>query len=382
MTAPIPSPQYDLIIIGAGPAGCAAALALRDAGLRIAVIDKHSFPRDKVCGDAIPGRAIKYLREIDAQFADRLSAFTEKLSTRRTVCYYNNKMLDFSWSLEAYTATREHFDNFFFSGIKDRQGIDTLEGVVVQDIERTVGGYTVITKGGSRVYTCTMLIGADGINGVTARKLASREIDRKHHVAGVRAYYSGVSGMEDTCTEVYFDRKYLPGYFWVFPVKGGIVNAGMGILSDDVIKRKINVKEAFYDFISRSDVLKEKFRDAQLLGTLQGCGLPMGSRWVTMSGDHFLLAGDAASLIDPVSGDGIGNAVLSGKLAAEQVMRCFAAGDFSAAFMKRYEQELYEKAGADMKRKTRVLKTLARMPFLFNTVFTIGRHRIVKKFMK
>src|SRR5262245_20317142 len=75
------SDQYDVIIVGAGPAGCACAMALRNSGLRVALIEKHQFPRDKVCGDAIPGRAIKFLHEIDPQFAVRLAAFTEKLPT-------------------------------------------------------------------------------------------------------------------------------------------------------------------------------------------------------------------------------------------------------------------------------------------------------------
>jgi geranylgeranyl reductase family protein len=376
------SEQYDVIIVGAGPAGCACAMALKNSGLRIAIIDKHQFPRDKVCGDAIPGRAIKFLHEIDPQFAERLAAFTEKLSTRSTRCYYNNKQLDFTWTLQAYTVTREHFDNFLFASLKNSRDIHTLEGIAVSDIVRSTNGYTIIAKNTNKRFECTMLIGADGINGVTAKKLTARQMDRKHHVAGVRAYYSGVSDMDDTCTEVYFDKKYLPGYFWVFPIKGGMVNAGMGILSDMVVRNKINVKDAFYDFIERSPVLKEKFKNAQLVGTLQGCGLPMGSRWVNMCGDHFLLAGDAASLIDPVSGDGIGNAVLSGKLAAEQVKQCFASNNFSAAFVKNYERVLYKRAGAEMRRKTKVLKTMARMPFLFNAAFILGQNRVIKKFMK
>lgn len=374
--------HYDVIIAGAGPAGCACAMALKNAGLRVALIDKHRFPRDKVCGDAIPGRAIKFLHEIDPLFAERLAAFTEKLPTRSTLCYYNNKKLDFNWTLEAYTVTREHFDNFLFEHLKNNKEIETLEGVTITDTVWNENGYTVIVKDSDKRYTCTLLIGADGINGVTAKKLTARQIDRKHHVAGVRAYYTGVTGMEETCTEVYFDRKYLPGYFWVFPIKGGRVNAGMGILSDTVARNKINVKNAFYDFIERSPVLKEKFKNARLEGALQGCGLPMGSRWVPMSGDHFLLAGDAASLIDPVSGDGIGNAVLSGKLAAEQVKQCFATKNFSAAFVKNYDELLYKRAGADMRRKTRVLKTMARLPFLFEAAFIVGQNKVIKKFMK
>jgi menaquinone-9 beta-reductase len=374
--------HFDVIIIGAGPAGCACAMALKDSGLRVALIDKHQFPRDKVCGDAVPGRAIKFLQEIDPLFQEKLSGLTEKLPTRHTCCYYNNRKLIFTWTLEAYTATREHFDNFLLSIIKNANYINILEGVAVNDIVSDAGGHTVIAKDSDTRYHCTMLIGADGINGVTAKKLTARHIDRKHHVAGLRAYYSGVSGIQDTCTEVYFDRKYLPGYFWVFPIKGGIVNAGMGILSDTVVRKKINVKTAFYDFIERSPVLKEKFRNAQLVGTLQGCGLPMGSRWVNMCGDRFMLAGDAASLIDPISGDGIGNAVLSGKLAAEQAIQCFTSNNFSAAFIKNYANRLYKLAGADMHRKTKVLKTMARLPFLFEAAFIAGQNRIIKKFMK
>jgi geranylgeranyl reductase family protein len=382
MEEPRYPPFYDVIIVGAGPAGSACALALSNAGLQVAVIDKYTFPRDKVCGDAIPGRAIKHLHAIDPRFEAALAAFCEKLPTKRTICYYNNKELDFNWSLEAYTATRMSFDNFLFSIIKTRPSIHIMENTEVNDIIKTEKGYAIAIRNSQQRFTCTMLVGADGTNGLSAKKLTDTQMDRKHHVAAVRAYYTGVADMEDTCTEVYFDRKYLPGYFWVFPIKGGLVNAGMGVLSDDVIRKRVNVKKAFYDFIERSDILRRKFKDALPVGTLQGCGLPLGSRKVAMSGDHFILTGDAACLIDPVSGDGIGNAVLSGKLAAEQVVRCFSADNFSADYIKQYEQELYKAVGAEMKRKGAVLKSFARMPFLFDIAFSIGKNRVVKQFMK
>jgi geranylgeranyl reductase family protein len=373
---------YDVIIIGAGPAGCSCALALKDAGLHVAVIDKHTFPRDKVCGDAIPGRAIKFLHEIAPQFGTALSGFGEKLPTKTTICYYNNKELEFSWSLEAYTSTRMSFDNFLFSLVKQQPSFDVMEGLEVNDVIRTATGYSVSARSSHQRFDCTMLIGADGTNGLTAKKLTGIQLNRKHHVAAVRAYYTGIADMEDTRTEVYFDKKYLPGYFWVFPISGGLANVGMGVLSDDVVQKSMNVKKAFYDFIERSERLRGKFRDAQPAGTLQGCGLPLGSRQVAMSGDHFLLAGDAACLVDPVSGDGIGNAVLSGKLAAEQVIRSFSARNFSAPYLKTYEQQLYRAVGAEMRKKGAVLKSFARMPFLFDIAFSIGKNRVVKKFMK
>ncbi len=373
--------HYDVIIIGAGPAGAACALGLRNAGLRVAIIDKHTFPRDKVCGDAIPGRAIKTLQAMDPAFGDAVRSFPEKLITRSTRCYYKGKQLDFSWSLDAYTATRMDFDHFLFSLVRSHTNTAIMEGLEVKQISQTENGYTLTTKN-EQSFDCSLLVGADGVNGLSAKRLGAYQMDRHHHVAAVRAYYTGVADMEDTCTEIYFDKKYLPGYLWVFPIKGGLVNVGLGILSAELVRHHIDVKKAFYDFIERSRSLKQRFREAKPAGPLQGCGLPLGSRWVQMSGDRFLLAGDAASLIDPVSGDGIGNAVLSGKLVAEQAIRCFQAGNFSAAYMKTYEQELYRMVGAEMARKAGVLKWMSKMPLLFELAFYVGRHQAIRNFIK
>jgi len=188
--------------------------------------------------------------------------------------------------------------------------------------------------------------------------------------------------MDETCTEIYFDKKYLPGYLWVFPINGGLVNVGLGILSAQLIRQHIDVKKAFYDFIERSPILRSRFRNATPVTALQGCGLPLGSRWVQMRGDHFLLTGDAASLIDPVSGDGIGNAVVSGKLAAEQAIRCFAENDFSLQHMLPYERELYRTLGKEMLQKAGMLKWMAKMPFLFELAFMAGKNKAIRNFIK
>ncbi len=373
---------YDVIIIGAGPAGCAAALALQHSGLRVAIIDKHHFPRDKVCGDAIPGRAIKGLKEIDASFKDKLASFDKKILTKQTVCYYNNKEVDFNWKQEAYTSTRMHFDDFLFSVVKDTSAIDVFENTEIKDFTKEENGFTIFSRNNASLFKATMLIGADGTNGVTAKKLAGFEMDRKHHVASVRAYYKDLIDVEASRCEIYFDKKYLPGYFWIFPVTDGIANVGFGMLSEDVVQKNINVKKSFYDFIERSDVLQRKFKHANIEGTLQGCGLPLGSRWINMSGDNFILTGDAASLVDPVSGAGIGNAVISGKLAAEQVIQCFQSKNFGASFIKAYDKKLYKMIGIELKKNGWALKYFSRLPWLINAAFSMGKSNFLKKFIK
>ena len=374
--------NYDVIIIGAGPAGCTAALALRNSGLRVAVIDKYIFPRDKVCGDAIPGRAIKYLKEIYPAFTDALAAFDEKVITKKTVCFYNQKKVEFNWMQEAYTSARIDFDNLLFSIVKNKTGTDVFEGIEIKDIARQENSFIISPRNSKAVFSATMIIGADGINGVTAKKLANFQIDKKHHVASVRAYYSDIDQLEESCTEIYFDKKYLPGYFWIFPLNKGMANVGFGMLSEDVVRKNINVKKSFYDFIERSETLKHKFKHAKADGGLQGCGLPLGSRWVTMSGDYFMLTGDAASLVDPVSGAGIGNAVLSGKLAAEKVIECFAEKTFGAQFMRSYDKKLYRMIGLELKKNGWALKYFSRIPLLINLGFTMGKSNFLKKFIK
>src|SRR6185437_2819570 len=107
--------KYDVVIIGAGPAGCTCALALKDAGLKVALLDKQDFPRDKVCGDAIPGRAVKTLKSISPLFEAAFRKFHGKLETKQTVLYYKGQEITFDWVGEAYTCARMEFDNFLFS---------------------------------------------------------------------------------------------------------------------------------------------------------------------------------------------------------------------------------------------------------------------------
>jgi flavin-dependent dehydrogenase len=274
------------------------------------------------------------------------------------------------------------FDNFLFSIVKNKTSTDIFENTEINNITKKDNCFSVSARNNKQLFKTTMLIGADGINGITAKKLGGYQIDRKHHVASVRAYYKGLDNVEETRSEIYFDKKYLPGYFWIFPITGGVANVGFGMLSEDAVRKNINVKKSFYDFIERSEVLQYKFKHAKQDGALQGCGLPLGSRWTRMSGDHFILAGDAASLVDPVSGAGIGNAVLSGKLAAEQTIKCFESQNFNAAFMKTYDNNLYKMIGAELKRNGAALKYFSRIPMLIDIAFSIGKSNFLKKFIK
>jgi len=372
MTYEGPGKIYDLAIIGAGPAGISCALALKGSGLRMALFDKSTFPRNKICGDAIPGRAIRVLKEIIPGFQDRFRDFRELQAIEESFFYYGSKRFHHSWTLEAYTCRRMEFDNFLLSLLKEQNTAEIYEGAKIRDVSHEGNRWQLGTAEG-RKFSARMIVGADGVNGVTAKLQGGRRTDRDQHVTAVRAYYKGIRDVNATSTEFYIDKKYIPGYFWIFPLAGGFYNAGFGMLSGMIAKKNINLRQAFGDFISRSEILRYRFGNAEPAGPLEAYGIPLGPGQRVKSGDGLLLTGDAASLVDPLSGDGIGNAVLSGSLAARQVRRCFEAGDFSQLFMKQYDSDISRELGQELRQNSFMQKMASGMPWLPQIVFTAGK---------
>ena len=376
-----PSEKFDVIIAGAGPAGSTCALALKDAGLKVVVVEKSSFPRDKVCGDAIPGRAVKILKSIDPEYGIAMRSLAEKYETRSTALHYDRRQLIINWAGEAYTSPRIHFDNFLFGLMQRHAGATIITGDSPQQLIRSDGDVLLSLASGRRLQS-PLIIGADGAHSFVGRSFCSHAIARDHHVASVRAYYSGVQGLDENTNEVYFDKRYLPSYLWVFPIPGGLANVGFGMLSAEIVRRKINIKQAFYAFINNVPALREKFSTARQEGSLEGFGLPLGSLKVQMSGDNFMLAGDAASLIDPITGEGIGNAMLSGKLAAERAIRCHGVGDFAASFMGNYDAAIDGALGSELKARYKAQRLLFRFPFLLDAIFTAGQNKFLRQMMQ
>lgn len=375
-----PVKQFDIIITGAGPAGCAAALSLKEPGLQVALIDKSVYPRDKVCGDAIPGRAVKMLEALSPDLAAAFAGYDKQLRTRRTSVVYNNKALKLHWNTLAYTCPRLHFDNWLLQQVKKTRTA-IFEGTRITAVEQT-GEAIVLKDNKGNVYKTRLLIGADGAQSVAAKSLAGRTIDRDHHIGAVRAYYSGVGDVAADHIEMHIDRRFLPGYFWIFPVADGKVNAGFGMISSDIVKNKINLKKAFPDFIEAMPALRRRFAGATLEGDIEGFSLPLGSRKVTMSGHRYMLAGDAASLIDPISGEGIGNAMFSGRQAALHALQCFKHNDFSAAYMQQYDDAVWSELGKELTLHYRGQKLLRRMPGLLDMIFSLARYEPVRRYLQ
>lgn len=339
--------QTDIAIVGAGPTGAATALRLSYLGISSILLDKSEFPRDKVCGDALSGKVPTLLNRLDPSIMDRFRGKfrpTDVWGIR--FVGPNRRLIELPFKVgyervpsdaPGYVCKRMDFDHFLITEVERRENIDLRLGVEISAFSKTKDGYEIRSSDGSVEIACKLLIDASGAHSSFARKEAGLEKDAGHHAGAVRAYYEGVTGFHpDNFIELHFLDEYTPGYFWLFPLPNGQANIGLGMRTDYVKDRKINLR-AELDKVVQTPAFKDRFASARKIGKTVGYGLPLGSKPRKLSGDNYLLTGDAGHLIDPLSGEGIGNGIYSGFIAAELAEKCIAANRFDAAFLGDYD---------------------------------------------
>ena len=357
--------HFDVIIVGAGPAGTTCALALQNSGLKIAILDKAIFPRDKVCGDAIPTRSVSVLKKINPKYFEALSQFEkkEKITTSRVVVS-SGKDLFFHWKSEAFNCKRFEFDNLLFDLVKKETQTSVFENTEILSIK--IQDDLVILDTNSNHFTSSIVIGCDGAHSIVAKKMADFKVNKKMYAGAVRSYQQNITGNTAYTNEVFFSQKYTPGYFWLFPVSEHSFNIGFGMLSENIALKKINLKKAIVDVVTEFPELSQRFTKAGLEFITEGFGLPMGNGKTSLSGNRFLLCGDAGSLIDPISGAGIGNAMESSFHAANHVIKYFSSSNFDAQINKNYDRSVYREIGKELKKNTLILRLSSKFPWLVN----------------
>ena len=289
-----------MLVVGAGPAGSATAMHLARGGAKVLLADRARFPRDKPCGGGLTGRALRYA---PCDVSPVVEHLVERIVLRLA---YRRRFARTSHSPLILMTQRRRLDAYLAEQAA-AHGVDFRDGARVEAIDLEGDGASA-TVGGSRV-SVSYVVGADGANGVVAKAAGLGD----GIVCGIalegNAAWGAIQPMPYTRT-AWVELGVVPGgYGWVFP-KGDHANVGVGgwIAEGPMLRFHL-------DRLARSHCL-----DPGELRDVRGHRLPMRHLGAPAAKDRFLLVGDAAGLVDPLSGDGIYEAFVSAKLAARAIL--------------------------------------------------------------
>jgi len=328
--------KYDVVVVGAGPAGSTAAKFLSEKGIRVLLVDKSKFPRDKSCGGGIPVRVLKeykYIREKDLIESFSYGGYIYSPSLKYRAEIQKN---------EPFIAMilRKKFDHGLVKLAID-SGATFVDGTAVDDIKVFDDKVKTLLNNRTDVES-RMVVGADGVWSVVAKKSGLHQNRKNIGISLFQEYRMDVETLDHYFTEkrlfhVHFNVQEIDGYGWVFPKKEH-VNIGVVEMrrQADQSEGKTHLKEIYNNYMQ---TLKKDgiLPDSLTIGKIRGAALPTCPVEKTYA-DRVLLCGDAAGLVHPFNGEGIEYAMSSGKIAADVIAKALEVGDTSAKFLSKYEK--------------------------------------------
>lgn len=364
----------DVVVVGAGPGGSAAAHWLARAGADVLVLERARFPRDKSCGDGVTAHAVDILADLGVTFdvfeGRGVRTFGGRIGgpsggTFRAQPPPNER----GQRVECWVVPRMILDETL-ARAASRAGAALREGTLVTSVIRKNGGVVAVeASDGNRVerIACKLVIGADGAHSTVARSLGLKENPPAHLGYALRGYYDNVAGLGDDLELYYYDRQTLPGYGWIFPTGERSANIGVGIFMGELRRSKKKLRELLDEFMTHTPGVAARCRDARLAARTIGWPLPISSLGRRSVFDGAMLVGDAASLVDPLTGEGIYTALVSGRSAARAALSGLLHGDVSRAALGAHEREWRAEAGGYLS-SGRLLKNLAKSPMLLDLI--------------
>jgi geranylgeranyl reductase family protein len=317
-------PRFDAVIVGAGPAGSTAALCLARAGARVALVDRRAFPRDKACGDLVGPRGVRLLAELGVAVGDARQVgdmIVVGPSGRRALlpAFPGRDYPGHALAVSRLALDRALFDAAVVAG-----------ACPVRDLFVGLRGDpctpTGIELAGGGELRADVVIGADGATSRVAAAAGLVEAQQALWGFALRAYLDAPVEIPHILLWEPEPWRLFPGYGWIFPTADGRANVGLGVgVGADRVRAR-QAGERFDDFcehLRRQGLLPDA---ASAGGQRLGGWLKMGMIGTVPARGTVLLAGDAAGLINPLQGEGIAQAMASGRAAATAILSGGAAG--------------------------------------------------------
>lgn len=303
--------HYDVLIIGGGPSGSSLAFLLLKQGISCCIIDREKFPRDKLCGGLLTEKTVSLIESIygDIHFP------CERISSSVSLFFGEKKLSNVTTQSKFYLVERRKFDNYFIDRFRELGGI-VYEKENVQSVDQS---QHIVELQGNKKIGYKVLVGADGANSFVRKMVAP---DYKPNAICVESSYKSDVVDDEIC--VFFTEK-RSGYGWCFP-KNNYYTVGMG--GDTKWNKKI--KESFIAFSEKIGKPVEKH-------TIQGAMIPFGKFVKCPYKKDILLIGDAAGLVDPITGEGLFFAFWSAMFASTAIEKQIKDG---TAFDRTYAKEI------------------------------------------
>jgi geranylgeranyl reductase family protein len=335
--------SYEAVVVGAGPAGCSAAIHLKKLGIDVLLLDKSFFPREKICGDGIPLKCFPLLEELGIKrqvLLDRgypIRQLNIHAPTGETISYGNP---DDDLSPKSVCLARREFDFVLLSQAKKFLSQVKLGMEVIRIDKVSENGHALLLReretGHQYEILTRMIIGADGTHSIVSRqKNMVRPIGSDQFI-GLRIYCD--NDYFEPKTHIIYDKLILPGYVWLFPISETRANIGMVISKDNKWRTGQNMVNIFKDIMTRHPVFNRLSKQEEIFSKIKGFPLNLGSAKGSRVKDGVILVGDAAAFINPLTGGGIFNAMLSGKHAALVSAHCLGKNDVSEKALKIYDK--------------------------------------------
>jgi geranylgeranyl reductase family protein len=361
----------EILVIGAGPGGAAAAWGLAQAGHDVLMVDRAEFPRDKTCGDGLTPMAVGTLRQMGV-LAQVEEAGAVRIDNVRIVGPFGIEATMRFADFQPDSPYALVFPRFQFDDLLRRHAIDGgaehLGGVKVQALTRQgdrVVSVHGVSSGGEVEIRARHVVIAVGAN----MALLQREgfiTHKPRFIRAARAYYDQVPATNSRY-DFFFDSQLLPGYGWVFPVGAGRANVGVGILPVPWSTRR-PTNRLLEEFVARRS-REGTLRGAALAGPVKGYPLRIDYPATRSAGDNWVIVGEAAGLANPVTGEGIDLAIESGMIAAEILSRDIRSG---RPTHRAYQHALWDRFGP-MFTGLRALRDILITPFFTDYALLLMR---------